>query len=153
MEITEEEKDWHKRFAMRAFNDAWTLIEKADRTPEEDDTLLNTTHASRYHWGVVGTPQHLAIGEWQISHIYTLLKRVEPALYHAQRCLDVCLEHGVGDFALAYAYEALCRAYTTAGDSVQANTFRAEAIRASEFIAEAEDREKLLQDLSTVPPS
>jgi len=151
MELTDEVRAWHRKFAVQAFNDTWTLIEKADKSPAEEDTLLHTAHASRYHWGVVGMPQHLAIGEWQVSHAYTLLKRTEPALYHAQRCLTVCLENGVGDFALAYAYEALCRAYTVIGDRAEADRFRAEALRASEAIAEEEDRIKLLLDLATIP--
>lgn len=151
MEATEEVRTWHRKFAIQAFNDAWTLIEKADRTPAEDDALLNTAHASRYHWGVVGTPKNISIGEWQISHVYTLLNRAEPALYHAQRCLDVCLENGIGDFPLAYAYEALCRASATAGDKAASERFREEALRAADGIAETEEREKLLQDLATVP--
>ncbi len=52
----------------------------------------------------------LTISEWQIAHVYTLLQHPQPALYHAQRCLDQCLAQQIGDFDLAYAYEALARA-------------------------------------------
>ena len=33
------------------------------------------------------TPAHLARGEWQISRVYTVLGRPEPALNHAHRVL------------------------------------------------------------------
>src|SRR5437773_7978501 len=53
----------------------------------------------------------LAIGEWQISRVYAALGRPEPSLYHAERCLEICEAHKVGDFPFAYAYEALARAF------------------------------------------
>ncbi len=41
-------------------------------------------------------------GEWLISHVYAVLNRPEVALYHAQRCLDLCQESNVKDFDIAY---------------------------------------------------
>ncbi len=151
MSTEDETAEWHKKFAKKAFNDTWDLIEKPNRTPQDNDTMLHTAHASRYHWGVVGEPLRHSIGEWQVSHIYTLLGRSEPALYHAQRCLDLCIENGIGGFALAYAYEALCRAHTVAGNKTEAGTYRAEAVRAGEAIAKEGERTKLMQDLETIP--
>src|SRR5437879_3844957 len=99
--------DWHRKMAAHLFNSTWTLIEKKRRTKEERDTMIHMAHASRYHWGVVGGPKELAIGEWQISHVYAVVGRPEPSLFHAQRCLEICEAHKIGDFPLAYAYEAL----------------------------------------------
>ena len=40
----------HKVFSAEAFNSAWDLIEKADRTPEDDELMISLAHASAWHW-------------------------------------------------------------------------------------------------------
>lgn len=141
----------HRKLAADCFNATWTLLEKAVRTREEDDTMLHTAHASRYHWEQVGTAVNLARGEWQVSRVYAVLNRPEPACYHAQRCLEICEENGLGDFDLAFAYEALARAAALAGQQEERDTFLQKAHAASESIAEEEDRALLLSDLTTIP--
>ncbi len=106
--MTEEEKI-HKQFAVDLFNATWELLDKPVRTKEENDQMIHSAHASRYHWGIVGAPVNLARGEWQLARVYTVLNRPEPAHYHALRSLEICLAHKIGDFDLAYAYEALAR--------------------------------------------
>src|SRR5262245_48357020 len=105
--------DAHKKFAVDCFNRAWTLMEKK-RTAAEDDELLHCAHASRWHWGAVGKPVNLARGEWQCSRVYAVLGRAEPSIHHAKRCLAICEQHGIRDFDIAYAHEALARAYRVA---------------------------------------
>ena len=77
----------------------WTLLEKTDRTPAQDDEMLHAAHASRYHWGEIGDPVNLARGEWQCSRVYAILGRAEPALWHARRCLEIDEANGLGDWA------------------------------------------------------
>src|SRR2546427_1263558 len=89
--LTTAERRWHRKMAAGLFNEVWRLLEKK-RTPAEDDRMIHAAHASRYHWGEVGTPVNLAIGEWQISHVYAVLDRPEPATYHAVRSLAMCKE-------------------------------------------------------------
>ena len=48
--------DLHKKFAVELFNRTWDLLDKEDRTQEEADTMIHAAHASRYHWGEIGTP-------------------------------------------------------------------------------------------------
>ncbi|MCI4371394.1 MAG: hypothetical protein L3J78_01970 [Thermoplasmata archaeon] len=145
------ESEWHRKMAAHLFNSTWRLIEKKRRTKAESDTMIHMAHASRYHWGVVGGPKELAIGEWQISHVYTLLDRPEPALYHAQRSLEICEAGKVGDFPLAYAYEALARAFAIAGKS----RFRTACMELAQTegakIAKADERTQFFKDLRTVP--
>jgi DNA-binding transcriptional MerR regulator len=145
MEPSEE-----RSLAAALFNETWTLLEKQDRTREDDDRMVHGAHASRFHWGNVGEPQQLAIGEWQLSRVYAVLGRAEPSLHHANRSLEICREHGVGDFALAYAYEALARAHLVSGDREEAARFTELAREAGEAIAEEEDRELLTQDLEAI---
>lgn len=128
----------------------WTLLERSDRSSLEDDEMLHAAHASRYHWGEVGEPVNLARGEWQCSRVYSVLGRSEPALWHARRCLALCEEHGIGDFDIAFAWEAIARASRVAGDHPEADAAAARARGLAADIAEEEDRELLLSDLATV---
>jgi hypothetical protein len=146
----DEELKFHKKFAVDLFNYTWELLENPRRTQEEDDTMLNAAHASRFHWEKAGEPVNLARGEWQISRVYCTLKRSEPALYHAERCLKICEENGIGDFDLAYAYEALARALMSAGDREGSQRYRRLALEAGQAIIEEEDREIFMKDLGTI---
>ena len=147
------DEEWHRRMAARLFNSTWDLLLKKRRTKEESNTMIHMAHASRYHWGVVGGPEQLAIGEWQISRVYAALSRPEPSLYHAERCLEICEAHKVGDFPLAYAYEALARAFAVAGKARERAACLKLARAAGAKIHEKEDRELFVKDLRTVPPS
>jgi DNA-binding transcriptional MerR regulator len=141
--------DERKR-AADLFNGVWALLETEDRTRAQDDRMLHMAHASRYHWEQVGTPANLARGEWQCSRVYAVLGRTEPALHHARRVLDICEEHGIGDWDLAFAHEALARAHALAGDRAAAEAARARAHAAAEHIADPQDRELLEADLRTI---
>ncbi|MEP6851455.1 MAG: hypothetical protein ABJA87_02150 [bacterium] len=140
-----------RRLAMDLFNAVWSMVDKPERTTAEDDLMIHSAHASRYHWGNVGTSNNVARGEWQISRIYAVLGRAEPCRHHAQRVLDLCTENGIADWDLACAYEALARAAAVAGDAAAARAATERALAAAENIAEAEDRDLLLADLETIP--
>ena len=130
----------------------WTLIEQVDRTPDEIDTMIHAAHASRHHWSLAAPagPENLARGEWQCSRVYAVLERAEPALWHARRCLEICEANGIGDWDIAFAYEALARAARVAGDQAALERWLERARAAGESIVEAEDRELLLADLATI---
>jgi hypothetical protein len=146
-------RDFHFREAKRLFNRAWELIETADPTVEQIDEMIHSAHASRYHWSQVGQPVNLARGEWQLSRVYAVLGRAEPAVHHATRCLDLCRLHDIGDFDLAFAHEALARAYGLEGNSTATRRHARLAREAGEKIAEADDREHFFRELATVPGS
>ena len=143
-------QDLDKKLAVDLFNQTWDLLDKTDRTPEEVDTMIHAAHASRYHWGEVGTPLEFARGEWQISRVYAVLNRPEPALYHARRCLDLCQANEIGDFDLAFAYEALARAYATAGELDKSGEYIELAMQAAEQIEDKDNREYFESELLTV---
>ena len=145
------ESEWHRKTAARLFNATWKLIVKKHRSAVEVDAMIGMAHASRYHWSVVGGPQELAVGEWQISHVYAVLDRPEPSLYHAERCLEICQASKLGDFALAYAYEALARAFALAGKARPREACLKLAKGAGAKIADADERAQFLRDLRTVP--
>jgi hypothetical protein len=143
----------HRRLGVEAFNHTWTLMEKPDRTREEDDEMLHEAHASAYHWlkAPEARPENRARSEWQCSRMYAVLGRAEPALHHARRCLELCEEHGIGDWDLAFAHEALARAYGVAGRAEDARRHEGLAREALEQIADQDDREHLLEALETLP--
>jgi DNA-binding transcriptional MerR regulator len=139
-----------RQLAVDLFNHVWTLIETPGRTPMQDDEMIHAAHASRFHWGEVGQPENLARGEWQCSRVYALLRRAEPALWHARRCLAVCEEHGIGDWDVAFAWEAIARAQSVAGDRAGVDEALRRARELGAAIAEEEDRELLFGDLGTI---
>jgi DNA-binding transcriptional MerR regulator len=139
-----------RKLAADLFNGVWALLETEDRTRAQDDRMLHMAHASRHHWAQVGTPANLARGEWLCSRVYAVLGRAEPALHHARRVLELCEEHGIGDWDLAFAHEALARAHAVAGDREGMEHALGRARAAAADIAEAEDRDLLLADLATI---
>ena len=140
-----------RRLAANLFNLTWSLLSKDDRTTEDDDRMLHAAHASRFHWGEVGANVNFVRGEWQCSRVYAVLGRAEPALYHAQRCLDWC-EGGedLEDFDLPYAYEALARAHLVAGNAEEADKYRKLACELGERIVDDDDRELFLRDIESL---
>jgi hypothetical protein len=143
----------HRQLGVDAFNHTWTLMEKPERTREEDDELLHEAHASAYHWmqAPESRPENRARSEWLCSRVYTVLGHGEPALYHARRCLELCEESGIGDWDLAFAYEAIARAHLTAGDEEDSRAYARRARESGGDIAEEEDREHLFEALETLP--
>lgn len=145
------EREWHRKQAASLFNQTWRYLEKKRRTHAEDLAMIHAAHASRYHWSVVGKPVNQSIGEWQVSHVYAVLRRPEPAMYHAKACLALCREHRLSGFPLAFAYEALARAAAVARRPKDRDRFLRRARAAGETIQDREDRELLLADLATIP--
>jgi oxalate decarboxylase/phosphoglucose isomerase-like protein (cupin superfamily) len=76
---------WHRRFAVACNNHTWDLIEKPERTPAEDQEMLNNAYASIFHWSKVGTALHMARGEVNLAHVHALRGEGELALRYAQK--------------------------------------------------------------------
>jgi hypothetical protein len=143
----------HEKLAKACFNKTWDLLDKSDRTVEEDNEMIHTVHASRYHWGVLvangqGTALNLQRGEWQITRVYTVLERVEPALYHANLCLKLTRDNDIGDFDLGFAYEAIARASALAGNKKDKEKYLKLAKEAGEKIKDKGDRDYFFEDLN-----
>jgi hypothetical protein len=146
------EPDTHRRLGVELFNKTWTLMGKDDRTAAEDDELVHCAHASAHHWLQVGTAANRARSEWQCSRVYTVLRRGEPALHHARRCLEICeaAPGALEEWDLPFAYEALARAHAVAGNTGDARRYLQLARSGAETIADGEDREHLEADLATI---
>lgn len=149
-EKTYTKEEFHKQMAVSLFNSTWDYLEKENRTKDEDETMIHMAHASRYHWEQIGKPINLARGDWQVSRVYAVIGRSEPALHHADRCLDVCLKENIKDFDLAFAYEAMSRAFKVANNSERMKQYKEKALLACEDIEKKEDKNMVIADLETI---
>jgi hypothetical protein len=62
----------------------------------------------------------------------------------------LCTENGIGDFDLAFSYEALARAYAVAGETDKSQKCVQLAEQAGEQIEDQGNREYLSSELATV---
>lgn len=143
-------KEEHRKLAIDLFNLTWSLLDKKDRTRDEDDKMIHAAHASRFHWGEAGTPLEFERGEAQVSRVYSVLKRSEPAICHAKRCLEICKAHSISDFDIAFGYEALSRAYAVAGVKSQCEEHFDLAKKTGERIGKEDDRKYFFGELGTI---
>ena len=141
---------YHKEEAVKCFNATWDLIDKVDRTHEDDVNMIHMAHASRYHWGQIGTALEFTWGEWQISRVYSLLGMGDSTLFHAKEALRLCLDNGIGDFDLAFAYEAMARAYSVVGNEGEKATFTKKAEEVAKAIKDEGNRKYVESEISTI---
>jgi len=141
----------HKKFAADCFNKIWTLFEKTNRTQDENELMIHLAHTSLYHWLQVGTPVNEQRGEWMLARVYTVLGDYFKSLHHAKRCLALTEKHQLKDFDLAYGYEAMARAYALNQMPVECKKYLKLARKAGTRIANKEDREVFMNDLSSEP--
>lgn len=140
----------HRGFAVSLFNRVWELLEKPDRSANDDIEMLNAAHASLYHWLQIGEAKNFSIGEWQLSRVYATLRRPEAALYHGQRALDVSVEANLAAFYIAYGHEALARANVLKNDAPAATKHLEAARTLALTVEQADDRAALLKDLESI---
>lgn len=154
-EFTEEEA--HKKFAEDFFNKTWKYIEKNCLTEKEKEKMINLAHASRLHWDTVGSYLQYQHGEWMLALVYSLLGRGEPALYHAEKCLELTErygdinEYGFKDFDIAFAYECMARASKVAGDEEEYERYYKIAEEKGEKIEDDGNKEWFFDCLEGIP--
>lgn len=143
--------EWETRFAKVLFNACWDLIDKADRTGDEDIEMLLTAMASRLHWGSVGGPEEVATSDWQVGHVASLIGMGKLALIFANRNLATATAQGWDGWRLASAHEGVARACAVLGDSEGLARHYAEAEAALASEPDDEERELIASQLATVP--
>jgi hypothetical protein len=142
-EKTFSEAEAHRHFAIQFNGMAWDLLDKAGRTPEEDERMLYSAIASCRHWLEAGTGLHHQRGEWLIARVYAVLGLDQAALRHANRCLALTEQYAaeMEDFDRAYAYEAVARANAIAGNRNEALKYIALAEEAGAAIVDEQSKE------------
>ncbi|MHA1107069.1 MAG: hypothetical protein ACTSPN_15345 [Promethearchaeota archaeon] len=142
----------HEKMAKSSFNTVWNYLDKKDRTTEDDEEMVNAMHASLHHWRILvnhgkGEVVNIQRGEWIISRVYTVLERLDPALNHAKTCLKITLNNNIGDFDLAFGYEAMARASALSGNKDDYTKYYKLADDAGNKISNKEDKEYFFKDL------
>lgn len=140
-----------RAFAVAAFNGAWDLIDKTDRTPDEDRQMLTLACASRWHWGEVGTDENRAISDWQVAHVASLIGNASLALSFAQAAYDLARNSDLPDWTQASTAEGLARAHACAGDMASYEKYATEARDLCARLDDEEDRELILGQLASIP--
>jgi hypothetical protein len=137
-------------FAKRFNGKTWELLDKAERTQEENELLVDYAHASLAHWRAAGTGVHLQRGVWMLARVNTVLGNSQLATQYAQRCLELTEQHKdlFADFDFAFAYECMARAQALAGNQVEALKYRDIADKAGAIIKDEEDRQIFFDDFN-----
>ena len=139
---------WHRTFAPRAFNETWSLLDLEEPTREEEEEMLASAFAQRYHWYVVGSPRNRAISDWQISRVAAVLGYADLALRFGERSLAICLDNDLDAFVTGFAHEAIARAAAEV-DDIEMFTEHLEAAKEKlTEIEDPEDRDVLEADLT-----
>ncbi|TFG12825.1 hypothetical protein EU537_08360 [Candidatus Thorarchaeota archaeon] len=146
--------EFHERIAIKTNNAIWPILDKENPEQEDLDDALQMAFTSRYHWGIVGEPINLARADYMISRVYSAMKRPELALHHAQRCVEITKETGIGDWDLAFAYEAITRAYASAGNEEEFEKYSKLTKEAINDIADEKDKSIVEGELNKIifPP-
>lgn len=140
--------DWHRAQGVEANNATWELLGRSDRAPSEDEDLLRRAYAAAYHWQRTDSrkPENEARAAYMIAKALLATDQPARAMVSADHCLSVCQRHGLGDFDLAYAYEARTRALLALAREPEA---RQEWLAASAVeIADAEDKAIVVADFA-----
>ena len=139
----------HKYFSAECFNRTWGLLDKAERTPQENQDMVLLSLASLWHWTERDdcSDTNMSIGYWQASRVYATIGLPGEARRYGQLCLGASEQPGVLPFYLGYAYEALARAEHAAGDPAKAREHLAESRRIAEGLPNPDAKKQLLADL------
>lgn len=142
----------HKHFSAQCFNETWSLLDKEERTAEEDEQMIRLSLASTWHWTQRDdcTPTNMSVGYWQTSRVYATLGQADNARRYGQLCLEASQGEGVGPFYLGYAYEALARAESVVGDKDKMQGFLQQARRIADTVPDADAKSWLVADLDTI---
>lgn len=143
-------EEFHKKIAIETNNGIWPILDKEKPSQEELEEALHMAHTSMYHWSKVGKPINKARAEYMISRVSSAMARGEPALFHGKRCLEITEETGIADFDLAFAYEAIARAYAVYSDSKNCEYYKKLAQKAVDEVKGEEDRKICQGELDKV---
>jgi len=141
----------HEYFSTEYFNKTWEYIEKEDsRSTEDNMTMLHTAIASLWHWTQREdvSAENLAVGYWQVSRVYNLIKQPNNARTYG--LLSLKHAEDLEPFFKAYAYETLARAEMQCNNRVIMMVHLEKAYKMVEQIENEEDRQLLLKDLESI---
>jgi hypothetical protein len=142
----------HKYYSAACFNSTWELLEKQERTGEDNERMVQSAFASLWHW--TQRPEcdltKMSIGYWQVSRVFAVLNRPDEARRYGELSLAAAHQGNSGPFYLGYAHEALARAEALSGRDAPKAAHLAEATRLAGLVTDEESRKWLLDDLVNI---
>lgn len=141
-------ESWHRVMAPRAFNHTWSLLDSPSLSRQQEEEMLASAFAQRYHWYLAGDARNRAIADWQVSRVAAVLGYEELALRFGERSLETAIEHGLDPFVEGFAHEAIARAAAVVDDVETFNEHLERARAVLSAIQDPEERETLEADLA-----
>jgi hypothetical protein len=142
----------HKEMAKSYFNKVWELLEKENRSDEDNELMIHLCHSSFYHWTQTEdhTVENISIGYWQLSRVYAVLENGELAFSYGKRCMSVSVESNLSPFYIGYAYEAVARAYYLLKKHSAGSEALQQAYTYAEKVNDDESKTWLINDLKNM---
>jgi hypothetical protein len=142
---------WQRRLAAQANNRAWRLSESLNRSPQEDEEMLQAAHASTYFWRIVGNANNRAHASQLLAHVYALLKLPNPAAHYFSQAEPFFLQQECEPWERACAFAVKANVAAAAGQADVHKSCYVEAERLIAALPDPEDREILYATLRVVP--
>lgn len=142
---------WSRYFAVEANNRAWDLASLPTRSAEQARDMLDTAHASAFHWNGVGNELNRVRASYLIAEVHALLGMGESAMARATGVLSYFESAEAPDWERAYVYAIHAHAAAAAGDGEAHRSSYAAAQAALAEVADPEERRIVLQTFSQVP--
>jgi hypothetical protein len=143
----EDVERWHRTFAPRAFNYTWSLLDLDDLTREQEEDMISSTLAQRFHWYQVGDARAKAIADWQVSRVMAVLGYADLARRFGERSLAICKDNDLDPFVVGFAHEAIARAAAEVDDLATFEEHVAAAKEQLGLVEDEDDRKVLADDL------
>ncbi len=139
--------------ALAAHEEFWRLLEKPDRTREENRAMITAAHANLSDWEKVGTFVEVQRGNWLVARAYIEAGLIEPALVFARKTMEITAAHHreLADVDRAFAKELAARAWALAGNLVRARAHHADAHMLGEAIGNDADRREFFRQFERGP--
>ncbi|MBN8884979.1 MAG: hypothetical protein J0I77_04625 [Rudaea sp.] len=142
---------WQRRLASQANNRAWTLAEMLQRSPEEDEEMLQAANAAMYFWKIVGEPSNHAHAALLLAHVYALLQLPGPATQYLSKSLPYFAQHEGAPWELAFAHAVAANVAFAEGDAAAHARHYLEAEAAAARMTDAEARAMFAATLRVIP--
>lgn len=123
----------HRWFAVELNNLAWDLLEKSDRSPDDNERLVHAAHAACFHWLQAGDVLNHLRAQCLLATVYAKVDLSEAAVRHAEKCLQLSEHAGAKQtaFDLATSHGCAASAYRLVGRLDDAQTQYQRAITAA----------------------
>jgi hypothetical protein len=136
-------------FAVEFNNEAWSLVESPEKSPDQIERLLHLAHAACLHWSAIGDSLNRQRALDLLAHAYATAGRGELAVEYAEAAHRLSEQHGDKQtpFDGAEACTTMAVALTAAGRSNDAEAWKKKALEAISKL-ELDDRAVIERFLS-----